>query len=194
MTVHFLTRASLVIVTLPIFVHCQRLIARKVAELSTLIMAFDRSTQLVASMSWVEGQFRAFWRLASKQRFRNATTQFFEPKLMTMASVGAIRGKYSPNGMPKKTELWAKDKPQLSNNHVITKCNSKHIGCDAEYHVLTESMCKWEDEYHHQIDSLCRNKIETKVFVIRTITKSYDCIGCVLIVLRVYGIHTCPRR
>jgi hypothetical protein len=36
--------------------------------------------------------------LASKQQFHNTTTQFFEPKLMTMMFAGAIRGKYLPNG------------------------------------------------------------------------------------------------
>ncbi len=48
-------------------------------------------------MSWVEGPFCVFWTLASNQRFHNTTTWFFEPKLMTMTSAGAIRGKYSPN-------------------------------------------------------------------------------------------------
>ena len=32
------------------------------------------------------------------KRFHNATTQFFTPKAMTMASAGAIRGKESPDG------------------------------------------------------------------------------------------------
>ena len=65
-----------------------------------LIVAFDlsTSTQLVASMSWVEGPFRAFLTLASESDFHNATTRLFSPKSMAMASAGAIRGEYSPDG------------------------------------------------------------------------------------------------
>jgi hypothetical protein len=36
--------------------------------------------------------------LASEKQFHNATTQFFKPKMMTMASAGAIQGKFLPNG------------------------------------------------------------------------------------------------
>jgi hypothetical protein len=36
--------------------------------------------------------------LALEQRFHNAITRFFEPKLITMASAGAIRGEYLPDG------------------------------------------------------------------------------------------------
>jgi hypothetical protein len=65
-----------------------------------LIVAFDlsTSTQLVASMSLVEGPFRAFWTLASKSEFHNATTRFFTPKLMTMVSAGAMWEEYLPDG------------------------------------------------------------------------------------------------
>ena len=44
-------------------------------------MAFDLSAQLVASMSWVEDPFRAFWTLALESNFYNATTRFFTPKI-----------------------------------------------------------------------------------------------------------------
>jgi hypothetical protein len=54
-------------------------------------VAFDLSTQLVALMNGVEGLFRAFLTLASKSDFHNATTQFFTPKSMTMASAGTIQ-------------------------------------------------------------------------------------------------------
>jgi hypothetical protein len=43
-----------------VFVRCQRLMARKIAELFGLNRAFDLSTHLVALMSCVEGPFRAF--------------------------------------------------------------------------------------------------------------------------------------
>jgi len=33
-----------------------------------------------------------------KKRFHNTTTQFFTPKMMTMASAGAIWGEYFPDG------------------------------------------------------------------------------------------------
>jgi hypothetical protein len=56
-----------------------------------LLVAFDLSTQLVALMNGVEGLFRAFLTLASKSDFHNATTQFFTPKSMTMASAGTIQ-------------------------------------------------------------------------------------------------------
>jgi hypothetical protein len=36
--------------------------------------------------------------LALEQQFHNATTHFFTPFSMTMASAGAIRGKYLSNG------------------------------------------------------------------------------------------------
>jgi hypothetical protein len=36
--------------------------------------------------------------LASDSDFHNATTQFFMPKSMTMASARAIQGKYLPDG------------------------------------------------------------------------------------------------
>ena len=49
-------------------------------------------------MSWVEGPFRAFWMLALESDFHNATTRFFKPKSMTMASARVIRGECSPNG------------------------------------------------------------------------------------------------
>ncbi len=58
----------------------------------------DLSTQLVSSMSWVEGPIHAFWTLASESDFHNATTQFWTPKSMTNVSVEAMRGEYSPNG------------------------------------------------------------------------------------------------
>jgi len=61
-------------------------------------MVFDLSTQLVASMSYVEGPLHAFWTLASESDFHNATTQLFTTKLITMAFAGAIQGKYSPDG------------------------------------------------------------------------------------------------
>jgi hypothetical protein len=32
-----------------------------------------------------------------EKRFHNATTQFFMPKLMTMAAAGAIQGEYWPD-------------------------------------------------------------------------------------------------
>jgi hypothetical protein len=56
-------------------------------------MAFDLSTQLVASMSRVEGPFHAFLTLT----LESTTTQFFTPKSMTMVSAVAIRGKYRPD-------------------------------------------------------------------------------------------------
>jgi hypothetical protein len=48
-------------------------------------------------MSWVDGPFRAFLNASFKKQFHNATTPFFTPKSMTMASAGAIRGKYLPD-------------------------------------------------------------------------------------------------
>ena len=55
-------------------------------------VASDLSTHLIALMSWIKGPF------CFKKQFQNATTWFFTSKLMTMASAGVIRGKYTPNG------------------------------------------------------------------------------------------------
>jgi hypothetical protein len=49
-------------------------------------VAIDLPTQLVTSMSCVEGPFRAFLRIASESEsdFHNTTTQFFTLKSMTI--------------------------------------------------------------------------------------------------------------
>ena len=84
------------VVTSTIFVRWWRLKARMIAELLGLILAFDHSTQLVALMCWLEGPFCAFWLLASETASHNTKTRFSTPKSMTMASAGAMQGKYWP--------------------------------------------------------------------------------------------------
>ena len=77
------------VVSLRIFVRCQRLMARKIAELFSL----NRDVRLLYAAYRFDELIRG-----SVLCLLNASFRFFEPKLMTMTSAGAIRGKYSPNG------------------------------------------------------------------------------------------------
>ena len=83
---------------MPIFVHCQGLMARKIAELFGLnrgIQPFYAACCFdVLSRGSVSCLLNASFKTAVSQRHNS----IFTPKLMTMAFAGAIWGKYLPNG------------------------------------------------------------------------------------------------
>ena len=76
-----------------IFVRCQRLIARKLAEL----FGFNRGVRpFYAACCFDElsrGSVSCLFNASFEKQFHNATTRFFTPKSMTMASAGAIQDK-----------------------------------------------------------------------------------------------------
>ncbi len=81
-----------------IFVRCQCLMARKIAELFGL----NRGVQPFYAACCFDELSRGFISCLLNASFKTADSQchnlVFEPKLMTMTSAGAIRGKYLPNG------------------------------------------------------------------------------------------------
>ena len=81
-----------------IFVRCQCLMARKIAELFGLNRGIRPFYAACCFDVLSRGSVLCLLNASFKQWFHNATTQFFTPKSMTMASAGAIRGKYLPNG------------------------------------------------------------------------------------------------
>ncbi len=71
-------------------------------------------------------------------------------------------------------------KPQLGPQHIntMTKCGKMEFcmhGFDAEYCILPESSCKYEDSYDCRDDSSHRNMKEIKVFVVCTMKFSRTC-------------------
>jgi len=74
------------------------MIAKKLAAL----FGINRGVQpLYAARSFDElntGSVSCLFNASFKKQFHNAATQFFTPKLMTMAFSGAILGKYLPDG------------------------------------------------------------------------------------------------
>jgi hypothetical protein len=75
-------------------------IARKLAVLFGLIVAFDRSTQLVALMSWVEGPFRAFWTLALKSDFTMPQLDFLRQNRWPWRPLGRYGANTHPMAAP----------------------------------------------------------------------------------------------
>ena len=76
------------------------MIARKLGEL----FGFNRGVKTFYAACHFDELSRGFvsclliLSASFAKRFHNATTQFFTPKSMTMASAGAILGKESPDG------------------------------------------------------------------------------------------------
>jgi hypothetical protein len=98
MSVNFFEKLLWGLVTSTIFVRCQRLIARKLA----VLFCFNHNVRLFYAACCFDdvsrGSVSCLLNASFVKRFHNATTRFFTPKLMTMASSGAIRGEYSPDG------------------------------------------------------------------------------------------------
>ncbi len=88
------------LVTSAIFVRYQRLIARKLA----VLFGFNCGSGPFYAACCFDALSRESFSCLLNASFKtgvslhNTTTLFFEPKSMTMASAGAIRGKYSHDG------------------------------------------------------------------------------------------------
>ena len=91
-------QTSLEIGNLTIFVRCKRLIARKLA----VLFGFNCGVRPFYEACYFDelrrGSVLCLLNASFEKRFHNATTQVFTPKLMTMASAGATRGEYLPDG------------------------------------------------------------------------------------------------
>ena len=86
------------LVTLTIFVHCQRLIAKKLAEFFSFHCGIRPFYTACCFDELSRGFVSCLLNASFRKRFRNATTRFSGQKSMTMASAGAIWGEYFPNG------------------------------------------------------------------------------------------------
>ncbi len=81
-----------------IFVRYQRLMARKIPELFGLNRVVQPFYAACCFDELSRGSVSCLLNTSFKTAVSHATTRFFDPKLMTMPSAGAIRGKYLPNG------------------------------------------------------------------------------------------------
>ena len=74
------------------------LMARKIAELFGLNRGVRPFYAACCFDELSRGSVSCLLNASFEKRFHNATTRFFTPISMTMASAGAIRGEYSPDG------------------------------------------------------------------------------------------------
>jgi hypothetical protein len=85
------------LVTSTLLVRCHHLIARKLA----VLFGFNRGIRSFYTACRFDelsrGSVSCLLNASFEKRHHNATTRFFTPKSMTMASAGAIRGEYWPN-------------------------------------------------------------------------------------------------
>jgi hypothetical protein len=74
------------------------LMARKIAKLFSFNRGIPPFYAACCFDELSRGSVSCLFSASFKKQFHNATTQFFTPKSMTMASAGVIRGEYSPDG------------------------------------------------------------------------------------------------
>jgi hypothetical protein len=82
---------------LQLFCPLVALIARKLAVLFGFIRVIQPFYAACCFDELRRGSILCLLNASFEKPFHNATTRFFTPKLMTMASAGAIRGKYWPD-------------------------------------------------------------------------------------------------